>query len=61
MRTPGTSFTRTCPGAPEARPDVTRTSARTVLTAAMAGSALTLAGVIVLAPLLSRPFVLLFG
>ncbi|MGW1077117.1 ABC transporter permease [Streptomyces sp. NPDC002537] len=31
------------------------------LTAAMAGSALTLAGVIVLAPLLSRPFVLLFG
>ncbi|MGW1201090.1 ABC transporter permease [Streptomyces sp. NPDC002536] len=31
------------------------------LTAAMAGSALTLAGVIVLAPLLSRPFVHLFG
>ncbi|WP_116213994.1 ABC transporter permease [Streptomyces olivoreticuli] len=31
------------------------------LTAAMAGSALTLAGVIVLAPLLSRPFVTLFG
>ncbi|MET9644765.1 ABC transporter permease [Streptomyces syringium] len=31
------------------------------LTAAMAGSALTLAGVIVLAPLLSRPFVNLFG
>ncbi|GHF13147.1 ABC transporter permease [Streptomyces morookaense] len=31
------------------------------LTVAMAGSALTLAGVIVLAPLLSRPFVHLFG
>ncbi|MEU1311361.1 ABC transporter permease [Streptomyces cinnamoneus] len=31
------------------------------LTTAMAGSALTLAGVIVLAPLLSRPFVNLFG
>ncbi|MEU5422261.1 FtsX-like permease family protein [Streptomyces sp. NPDC020667] len=31
------------------------------LTIAMAGSALTLAGVIVLAPLLSRPFVALFG
>ncbi|GGR36430.1 FtsX-like permease family protein [Streptomyces netropsis] len=31
------------------------------LTAAMTGSALTLAGVIVLAPLLSRPFVNLFG
>ncbi|MFC5721310.1 ABC transporter permease [Streptomyces gamaensis] len=31
------------------------------LTAAMAGSALTLTGIIVLAPLLSRPFVRLFG